>query len=127
MARRGRMRSRGRCVWLDQGDARMTSNPKLGVGDLVAGRYLIESVLGEGGAALVYRVSDQRSARSLALKRLYAHEGDPRSWLVAQFEHEYHTLRQLAHPRIIEVYDYGVDAECAYYTMELLDGLDLQG
>jgi hypothetical protein len=106
----------------------MTSNPKLGAGDLVAGRYRIESVLGQGGAALVYRVSDQRErgARPLALKRLHAHEGDQRSWIVTQFEHEYHTLRQLAHPRIIEVYDYGVDAQCAYYTMELLDGLDLQ-
>jgi hypothetical protein len=104
----------------------MTSKSKLGAGDRVAGRYLIESVLGQGGAALVYRVSDERSTRSLALKRLHAREGDQTSWIVTQFEHEYHTLRQLAHPRIIEVYDYGVDAQCAYYTMELLDGLDLQ-
>ena len=41
-------------------------------------------------------------------------------------EREYHTLAQLAHPRIIEVYDYGVDERGPYYTMELLDGADLE-
>ncbi|MFI5308459.1 MAG: AAA family ATPase, partial [Polyangiales bacterium] len=35
-------------------------------------------------------------------------------------------LSQLAHPRIIEVYEYGVDAAGAYYTMELLGGQDLR-
>ncbi|HET8933435.1 MAG TPA: serine/threonine-protein kinase [Polyangiales bacterium] len=38
---------------------------------------------------------------------------------------EYHALSELRHPRIIEVYDYGVDAGVPYYTMELLDGEDL--
>jgi len=40
-------------------------------------------------------------------------------------EREYHTLAQLAHPRIIEVYDYGLDASGPYYTMELLEGREL--
>jgi len=40
-------------------------------------------------------------------------------------QREYHTLEQLRHPRIIEVYDYGVDELGPYYTMELLDGADL--
>jgi eukaryotic-like serine/threonine-protein kinase len=35
-------------------------------------------------------------------------------------------LAQLAHPRIVEVYDYGIDDVGPYYTMELLDGGDLQ-
>jgi serine/threonine protein kinase len=39
---------------------------------------------------------------------------------------EYHTLVRLKHPRIIEVYDYGVNADGPYYTMELLSGRDLQ-
>ena len=46
--------------------------------------------------------------------------------MVALFEREYHTLAQLAHPRIIEVYDYGIDDAGPYYTMELLDGGDLR-
>ncbi|HMI91669.1 MAG TPA: hypothetical protein VK509_09925 [Polyangiales bacterium] len=42
------------------------------------------------------------------------------------FQREYHTLAELAHPNIIEVYDYGVDAGGPDYTMELLAGSDLQ-
>ena len=44
----------------------------------------------------------------------------------ALFEREYHTLVRLKHPRIIEVYDYGLTDQGPYYTMELLDGQDLQ-
>ena len=44
----------------------------------------------------------------------------------ALFEREYHTLVRLKHPRIIEVYDYGLTEHGPYYTMELLDGSDLQ-
>ena len=44
----------------------------------------------------------------------------------ALFEREYHTLVRLKHPRIIEVYDYGIDEHGPYYTMELLDGSDLR-
>jgi len=36
------------------------------------------------------------------------------------------SLSQLAHPRIIEVYDYGLERRSPYYTMELLDGEDLR-
>jgi tetratricopeptide (TPR) repeat protein len=38
---------------------------------------------------------------------------------------EYHALSELRHPRIIDVYDYGVERDVPYYTMELLDGADL--
>jgi serine/threonine protein kinase len=48
-----------------------------------------------------------------------------RARLTALFQREYHTLAQLAHPRIIEVYDYGLDAAGPFYTMELLEGRDL--
>ena len=40
------------------------------------------------------------------------------------FEREYHTLVQLAHPRIVRVFDYGRHGSSPYYTMELLDGRD---
>jgi hypothetical protein len=45
---------------------------------------------------------------------------------IAFFEREYFTLAQLLHPRIVSVHDYGIDATGPYYTMELLDGGDLQ-
>jgi hypothetical protein len=89
----------------------------------VGGCYRVEAALGRGGMARVYRVLDERSGQRLALKQLVA-EGDQRAALRSMFEHEYHTLAQLAHPCIVRVLDYGLDAVSPYYTMELLEGAD---
>ena len=92
---------------------------------IVAGRYRVEEVLGQGGMGAVFRVVDLRTERALALKRGVGRDARKASKRRALLEREYHTLAQLAHPRIIEVYDYGVDEQGPYYTMELLDGSDL--
>src|SRR5439155_11151046 len=42
-----------------------------------------------------------------------------------RFRREFHTMASLAHPNIVEVFDYGFDRGTPYYTMELLDGQDL--
>ncbi|MFI5305948.1 MAG: protein kinase [Polyangiales bacterium] len=91
----------------------------------IAGRFWVEDVLGRGGMGRVYRVRDARTGRRVALKRGYSRDGRKAERRQALLEREYHTLAQLAHPRIIEVYDYGVDEQGPYYTMELLDGADL--
>jgi serine/threonine protein kinase len=77
--------------------------------------------------ATVYEVSEATTARRLALKRLHPLEDARKHRRAVQlFEREYHTLSQLAHPRVVEVFDYGVDGVGPYYTMELLDGGDLR-
>jgi hypothetical protein len=91
---------------------------------LIGGRFDVDAVLGRGGVGTVYRVRDRHDRRVLALKRLALGRGS-RTALSASFEREYATLAQLSHPRIIEVYDYGSEAEALFYTMELLDGSDL--
>jgi eukaryotic-like serine/threonine-protein kinase len=48
-----------------------------------------------------------------------------RAHLSLLFQHEFRTLAQLAHPCIVEVYDYGLFDDRPYYTMELLEGSDL--
>jgi hypothetical protein len=93
-------------------------------GALIHGRFIVLAVLGKGGVGTVYRVRDRQSGAEVALKQLHATGDDPAP-LLAAFQREYHTLCQLAHPSIIEVHDYGVDGQTAYYTMELLDGQDL--
>jgi tetratricopeptide (TPR) repeat protein len=81
----------------------------------------VREPLGEGGMASVWKVHDQVDGRDLALKRLA--RADPKH--VALFEREYHTLATLHHPCIVEVFDYGADAEGPFYTMELLEGTDV--
>jgi tRNA A-37 threonylcarbamoyl transferase component Bud32 len=95
-------------------------------GALIAQRYRVEAMLGRGGMAVVYRVHDERNQRSVALKRCLARERAKMTRYAALLEREYHTLSQLAHPSIIEVYDFGIDARGPFYTMELLDGSDLE-
>jgi hypothetical protein len=90
---------------------------------LIGGLYAVEAELGRGGMGAVYRARDTRNGRQVALKRLHHKPGSTAALL---FEREYFTLAELAHPRIIEVYDYGIDDVGAYYTMELLDGTDLR-
>jgi serine/threonine-protein kinase len=91
----------------------------------IADRYVVQETIGRGGTAIVYRVVDESSGRALALKRLSVVD-DGRKGFGALFEREFHTLAQLSHPSVIEVYDYGLDGGVPYYTMELLDGGDLR-
>jgi tetratricopeptide (TPR) repeat protein len=68
----------------------------------------------------------------LALE-VHASAGEPtadrrrelRAHKLALFQQEYRVLAELAHPRIIQVHDYGVDSAGPYYTMELLGGSDV--
>jgi tetratricopeptide (TPR) repeat protein len=108
-------------------DLRMSDDGTSPSDDAGAGeRYRFLELLGQGGMAVVHRVLDQATGRQVALKRLTVSvHGATRAG--ALFEREYLTLAQLAHPRIVAVYDYGIDAQGPYYTMELLDGGDLQG
>lgn len=98
---------------------------------LIDRRYRVVAPLGQGGMADVQRVIDTRDGqgnRELALKRLTL-TGDKDARRTLLFEREYMTLAGLDHPRIIRVFDYGVASapfHGPYYTMELLDGVDLR-
>lgn len=94
-------------------------------GDRIANRYRVERLIGRGGAAVVYEVTDDQTGQRLAMKRLAMEDARRgQSWML--FQREYHTLSQLSHPLIIRAYDYGFDRGVPYYTMELLAGKDLR-
>lgn len=90
-----------------------------------ASRYDIKSELARGGMGVVYRAFDRVVGREVAYKRLLVADNASRARAMALFQREYTTLAQLAHPAIIEVYEYGSDEHGPYYTMELLSGEDL--
>jgi len=81
-------------------DGACSARPRIG------NRFRVDAVLGRGGMATVYRVTDETTQRALALKELVV-GGDTsrRAELIALFEREFMTLAQLSHPRVIEVYD----------------------
>jgi hypothetical protein len=76
----------------------------------------------------VYSAYDAVRQHPVALKRLLVDANTRhREERIALFHGEYRTLAELDHPCVIAVYDYGLDAEGPYYTMELLSGSDLSG
>lgn len=98
------------------------SAPSVTADVVLSGRYRVLSELGRGGMGAVYRALDQATGQVVALKTLE----HPSPALITPFEREYHTLASIAHPCVIEVYDFGVTADGRrYYTMELLAGSDL--
>jgi tetratricopeptide (TPR) repeat protein len=91
----------------------------------VASRYELRRELARGGMGVIYLAYDKLAQREIAYKRLAVDHKRGAARLAALFEREYNTLAQLAHPGIVQVYEYGIDAEAPYYTMELLSGQDL--
>ena len=90
---------------------------------VVGGRYRLEGSVGRGGMGEVYRARDLTEDRVVALKRFKL---DPsKSQEQQRFRREFHTLARLRHPRIVEAYDYGLDGQRPYYTMEMVDGPEL--
>ena len=93
-------------------------------GQQFAGRYRIESRLGEGGSGSVWRAQDELFGGVVALK--VASAGD-RSALRAELE----VLADAFHPRLARVLDLGVasdgDSIVSYHASELVDGEPLGG
>jgi serine/threonine-protein kinase len=95
------------------------------IGTTVAGRYLIESVLGEGGMATVYKARHKLVDRPCAIKIM--NPALARDRVVRErFRREAKAAQKLAHPNIIEIFDHG-DTEdgTSFLVMELLRGESL--
>jgi serine/threonine protein kinase len=88
------------------------------------GPYKILSTLGAGGMGEVYRATDTRLDRTVAIKVLpahLAHNGELRQ----RFEREARAISSLAHPHICTLYDVGQQDGIAYLVMESLEGESL--
>lgn len=95
------------------------------IGSTLAGRYLVEAQLGEGGMAVVYRARHTLVDRPVAVKIMNKQLASDTS-LRERFRREAKNAAALAHPNIIEIYDYGETEDGApFLVMELLDGAPL--
>jgi len=94
-------------------------------GQVIAGRYELVEMLGEGGMAEVWRAVQLNLGREVALKLLHAHIAtDPTAR--ARFEREARVAATLRHPNAVDVYDVGEDEDHAFLAMELLEGRALR-
>jgi serine/threonine-protein kinase len=96
------------------------------IGQVIADRYLILSLLGRGGMGSVYVCEHVQLKKRMALKVL-AEELRRQPALVTRFLKEARAAAQIGHPNIVDVYDLGeLPGGGAYIAMALLEGEDLQ-
>ena len=95
------------------------------IGKRLDGRYSIESLVGVGGMANVYRGTDVKTGNQIAVKVLKDEFLDNEE-LVRRFKNESKAISILSHPNIVKVYDVSVTDKLQYIVMEYVDGITLK-
>src|SRR5690606_15938550 len=94
------------------------------VGEVLAERYRIDALLGEGGMGEVYAGTDQWAGREVALKVL-----SPRVWHNGQArlraDVERRALRRIHHPNVVQLLDWVVVDMLPVLVLERLRGWTL--
>ena len=94
-------------------------------GDRIADRYEIDTVIARGGMGAVYRATDTRTGRAVAVKVVLKELAGDRTAL-ARFEREAMAAARLAHPGVVSVLDFGTTPEgLSYLVMEHVAGRTL--
>jgi serine/threonine protein kinase len=85
------------------------SQSPVAIGDLLLGRYRIADRLAEGGHSLIYRLEDERLRRPACAKVFHVRDGDAgvRQAVEKRFVQEAFLLARLAHPGLVQIYDFG--------------------
>ncbi|MEZ4287972.1 MAG: serine/threonine-protein kinase [Polyangiales bacterium] len=98
------------------------------LGRIIADRYRLVSVIGEGGMGVVYLADQQMgtATRQVAIKLLHPNfNQDPN--VVARFHRECETVIQLHHPNTVQFFDFGeLDDGAFYLVMEYIEGRSVQ-
>jgi len=95
------------------------------------GSYHLLELIGRGGMGEVWRASHNMLARPAAIKLIRSDTQDMEpgglDTALARFEQEAQATASLQSPHTVDLYDFGVSDDGAfYYVMELLDGIDLE-
>jgi serine/threonine protein kinase len=95
------------------------------IGQILLNRYRVDSFLGRGGMAEVYKVWDTRRSVFLALKMLREELAEDKVFL-RRFKREAQTLAKLQHPNIVRFYGLEQDGAQAFMLMEYIEGTSLR-
>ena len=94
-------------------------------GKILGDRYQIETLIGEGGMANIYRAVDLKLKKRVAVKVLLEHWSKYEG-IRQRFQLEAEAISSIEHPNIIKVYDFsGVDSPTLWMVTEILSGKNL--
>jgi eukaryotic-like serine/threonine-protein kinase len=93
-------------------------------GVVLAERYEILSLLGQGGMGSVYKARDIELDRLVALKVIRADlASNPK--VLQRFKQELILARRVTHRNVIRIFDLGIAGDTKFITMDFIDGQDL--
>ena len=93
-------------------------------GEELGPRFVIQSLLGEGGMGRVYKAYDRELDRYIALKVLQPElAGDPQ--IIQRFKHELLLASRISHRNILRIHDLSEADGVKFITMAFVDGQDL--
>jgi serine/threonine-protein kinase len=96
------------------------------IGSVIADRYLVGKLLGEGGMGKVYLATHVRLPQKAAIKVLH-HDMVKDAGAVARFNREAANAARIEHDRVARVFDYGETSEgLVYIAMEFVPGKTLR-
>lgn len=95
-----------------------TAHPKV-----IADRFQVISILGEGGIGYVYEAQDPVLAKRVAVKLLK--QGLPPT-IIVRFQNEAKAVGKFNHRNILDVFDFGIYEGNPYLVMEFLEGTALE-
>jgi len=90
------------------------------------GNYRVDEKIGAGGMGAVYRATDLRLGRTVAIKTLTAVSADSQREALARFLREAKVQSRIQHPCIVAIHQIGTADELHYIVMEFVEGKTLK-
>lgn len=117
----------GEHVISGDGDDQTATRSQRGSERLIAGRYLLQEVLGRGGMGTVWRAQDQLLDRPVAAKELHTltHGDDEHRIRMRRAIREARAVARVPHPHVVGVHDLVEAEDRLWIVMELIEGPSL--
>ena len=95
------------------------------IGTVLNDRYRIDAKIARGGMAMVYRGTDLRLDREIAIKVMHEHLISDDTF-VERFRREAINAGRLTHPNLVAIHDQARDGDIVYLVMEYLPSVTLR-
>ncbi len=109
-----------------RGEVASGGSPENLIGRELAGKLLVEGLVGVGGMGSVYRARHKQLGTTIAVKVLHEQFRSDLQFC-ARFHAEALVVSQLDHPNVVRILDYGQEPDgLLYLAMDFLEGVELQ-